>query len=1014
MKTQEILTALGYTDSPFYRPLNATDNYFYRDSVRNFTKLSILGTYYYSTSEDNLTTPKVALQIAEAKTSEEARAIHKKIWNHGLTPFLIISLPNEIRVYNGFDYSEKQEHTLISKVALNEVREKLSLFHSNRIDSGEIWQGYADQINPNTRVDKQLLKNLEELGHQLKNHYGLEPHIANSLIGKYLYIMYLHERDIISDKWLQANDIDQEKVFSKKATKKEFQNLIAALETDLNGMIFPISKDKWKEISPEMVTYVASIFKGDETSGQLALDFKVYDFSFIPIEFISLVYEQFLHNQGQAKSDGAYYTPEPIADYLLSEINSAQTISRGIRILDPSCGSGIFLVLAFRKLIELELKNSNTKKLRPVELRKILTECIFGIERNQDACYVTEFSLILTLLSYLEPSDLHTNKNFKFPSLHNSNIICKDTFDPEIFQFIKADSFDWVVGNPPWEENIKEGEEKEKHILAWLGENKDNFPVAGKKTSEAFLWRVRDFVKKSGITGLHFQASSLVNIDSLAFRKKFFECNAVYRITNFSNFAHILYAGRASPRGATIVYKKEATLSSDIVHVSPFVANQIWLKEKRGFWTFTLKSSEIQSISQSLAKKGDAITWKIALWGTYKDKQALNTISKMFSNTLANFSLLNERSIHQSIQLRSISETNRIENAEERIKKLNGLKKILDLKKYKAIKGKQVNKNNSRLSFPEAAFEKITDDNCFIRQRGGVGPLKSKNPSTLLLNSNYYPFHNDFIVTPGGQNVLSGKKEDENTFRALSVFLNSSINFYTSFFLNPQMGVDRTHVNLKPLKKAPIPDFTKQQILELSDIHRKLAIKEQESFFNQENDIVDEIDKSLSKVLKIPDDLMNLVREFRKIRYSLNEGKVDGKALSKPSLDHLRIYAKSLRKELDEFISEQSIYHEITIHKSDSLIVCEIHFRKSKTSFEPIIKVVDSKVATIFKEIESYIKEKFSQWFYVKKTLKIPGKNTIYLCKTSHLIDWTATQAMLDGDEIIADMISGGNLEHVK
>ena len=60
-------------------------------------------------------------------------------------------------------------------------------------------------------------------------------------------------------------------------------------------------------------------------------------------------YEQFIED---AKSKGAVYTPEILADYLLSEVNAVKPLTQETKILDPACGSGVFLVLAFRRLIE--------------------------------------------------------------------------------------------------------------------------------------------------------------------------------------------------------------------------------------------------------------------------------------------------------------------------------------------------------------------------------------------------------------------------------------------------------------------------------------------------------------------------------------------------------------------------------------------------------------------------------------------------------------------------------------
>lgn len=47
-----------------------------------------------------------AVYIAETEKRDQARQIHRNLWNLGYTPFLLLLLPQQIRVYTGFDYSE--------------------------------------------------------------------------------------------------------------------------------------------------------------------------------------------------------------------------------------------------------------------------------------------------------------------------------------------------------------------------------------------------------------------------------------------------------------------------------------------------------------------------------------------------------------------------------------------------------------------------------------------------------------------------------------------------------------------------------------------------------------------------------------------------------------------------------------------------------------------------------------------------------------------------------------------
>jgi len=98
-----------------------------------------------------------------------------------------------------------------------------------------------------------------------------------------------------------------------------------------------------------------------------------------------------------------------------------------MRVLDLSCGSGAFLVQCYRKLIERRLQELGRHPL-PAELGRILTNHIFGVDIDEDACQIAELSLALTLLEYVDPPDL-TQTQFKLPALRDRNIFCANAFD---------------------------------------------------------------------------------------------------------------------------------------------------------------------------------------------------------------------------------------------------------------------------------------------------------------------------------------------------------------------------------------------------------------------------------------------------------------------------------------------------------------------------------------------------------------------------------------------------------
>jgi N-6 DNA Methylase len=592
MQLEQLLDVLNYTQSPNYCDISAYHDPSTEHIYRAAKKAGVKGTYVIRTSPfDNEILPvRPVVYVAEAQTLGAARIIHRKLWNLGAAPFLLVLVPNQIRVYTGFDYSPQNDNNgLIDSIEPNilDIKNKLRYIFAESIDSGSIWKTQAKHLDKK-RINIHLLNSIKKLTEYLVNQ-GLNLSIAYALIGKYFYIRYLRDRDILSDNWCSENNIDLRTVLTHHASASGLYKLTEALEKRFNSDIFPFPLQGRDAITDEIVSLLGSIFKGSKLlNGQLSLDFTAYDFSYIPGETLSSIYEQLINVQGQKK---AVYTPEPLAEYLLCEINQSKPLFTGIKIFDPCCNCGTFLVLAYRRLIEMELVHSSNGKLSLGRLLDILIESIYGVEQNRDACYVAEFSLIVTMLNYVEPTELHKNKEFKFPILHNHKIIESGVFPTK-------HQFDWVVGNCDL--------------------------IKIKQSS------VVEFLKPNGYVGLIIHAESLLNYDLAEHRKQLFQENEVARITNFSKLTHIF--DNSAPV-ATVVYTKAIAdrEKPSIIHFAPSIINQIHNQA----WMITINEDETQLVSPDDAETGEAIVWKLALWGNYRDKRTIKRLNRLFTTNLS-------------------------------------------------------------------------------------------------------------------------------------------------------------------------------------------------------------------------------------------------------------------------------------------------------------------------------------------------------------------------------------------
>ena len=890
MSIADLLDVLHYQSSPCYiRTGDASDvdNTKLRPLLRTAQLAGVHGIYVFKTDTDQILAHRPAVFVAQANDVDSARSIHKRLWNLGQAPFLIVILPNHVRVYTGFDYSPIDEGAglLDTDIALDRdvIRARLVEFEADAIDDGQLWQRLRAQIDSRRRVDMHLLNSLANLGEELRRQ-GLQPHVAHSLIGKYVYIRYLRDRRILSDEWLRERGLDYARVAGREATAQGLQRLTSALEKRFNGKIFPIDFDHVSAPTDAHVSLTARIFKGDrpDPSGafqlafdsedsplstgqnQLVLDFRAFDFQYIPIELLSSIYEQFLQIEERGRKIGAYYTPEPLADYLLSEVHSATPLRLNSRILDPSCGSGVLLVLTYRRLVEMELAQSSG----PLPSQRLLhlMRNLYGVERELDACHVAEFSLILTLLDYIDPPELHANASFKFPDLHNHHIFQCDFFQPDSAFARQGLQFDWIVGNPPWVDVDfkKPGEEPVKD---WMLKNKAMRPVGGNDVAEAFSWRAGELVKPGGCIGLIMPAKSLFNHESVKYRRRFFSDYTVLRVTNFANVRHELFGGRAVAPAVTLIYRRSSSHGSKpgIIHYGPFAINQI-TRTPQSLWTITVNESEIKNIAPDDVANGDASAWKMALWGSYRDERTIAQLRRLFPLTLEQ--LCHEKSWAlpaEGVQLREYRTS--LDDQVESMPQLEG-KNVLDTNK--------MNGSSYRFSVPLEALDPIPKNRCYIRKRGGKQGLIVSEPPRLLMSAawKYTVYTDQFVLIPPRQIGLSCPPSDAKLLRALSAFLNSSVVRYYLFFQVPDWGIERDRITLRDVKGIPLPRFTPDQVVRLERLHQEMVGAELD-ILTAEQDTLDgamadrmqklqvRLDAQIADICAIPDHIRIMVTDFR-------------------------------------------------------------------------------------------------------------------------------------------------------
>ena len=398
----------------------------------------------------------------------------QEVWNEGSMPLLWLTKSDRTELYNGFalpkgpdagtanrlhvfkhGYSSSRSALPAKGLAeLNALAGRLSM------ETGRFWH-QEKRVNRNNTVDRRLLQDLAALQDSLLD-AGLEMDAAQGLIGRSIFAKYLADRQVISQRQIGRWGCQtfQQALRNSEAASTLFEWLV----NRVNGDMFPSTT---RTPSTRYLAKVADFLDGvDLRTGQQSLF--PYRFDLIPVELISSIYEQFVHSaaksgrSGNAKRTGVYYTPlalvSLILDRIMGEVTGDETV------LDITCGSGIFLVEALRRLVRAKTGAGETTR---AAIRKVLYEQVYGVDISRAAIRVAAFSLYLAALE-LE-RDPVSARGMKFRPIIGRTLLVGNAHDTHVAPSTSAasrrpaDGFDFIVGNPPFTEKCDRSKMRKTH-----------------------------------------------------------------------------------------------------------------------------------------------------------------------------------------------------------------------------------------------------------------------------------------------------------------------------------------------------------------------------------------------------------------------------------------------------------------------------------------------------------------------------------------------------------------------
>lgn len=542
--------------------------------------------------------------------------IHIKLWSSGIVPLYYVFDKTELKIFTcrkPVDKKNRKAKAFDTLSLVSDVYKKYK-YSANLFKNGSFWESQENKkhFSINSSSYKKLIDGLKKIRDEFIK--GQNEQVCNKLLVLSIFVKYLEERK--DSKGNRVLPLDYFKKYDKATcfcdvlrNKKGIQ-FFEDLGKDVNGKIFELDENEKKEIARLDHSKLAGFLDANIETDNQHVFWKLYDFNYLPVELFSRIYEEFI-----PKRRDITYTPAHLVNFMVDECMPITKPKDNISVIDVSCGSGIFLVTAFKRIVqwwqkEQYEKTGQIKKPTIGKIKSILRKQIFGADLEPEAVKLAIFSLTVALCDMLEPKKAWDELTKEKLIDLSENIIAQDFFD-----FVKTDKrFDLIIGNPPFNPPVEadsKAEESKKKKQYWQDLSKKiefDFEVPDKNIALAFLQQAMKLLREGGLLSLVIPSGPLLYNKTMRYRRQFLDRYNVLQIFDFSPLCGVLFEGRNYP--VVVLFVQNAPPDDkDILHVA--VRRTRTSKEKL---YFEIDKYDLYYVPKELAKT-EQLIWKANLLG---------------------------------------------------------------------------------------------------------------------------------------------------------------------------------------------------------------------------------------------------------------------------------------------------------------------------------------------------------------------------------------------------------------
>ena len=943
-------------------------------------KLGIDAVYFLRDANGIAKIPLIYFSAIQKYDATKVAELHRLSWNLGEAPLLFVVTTDEVLIYNNYEAPQALEagnldptagiiETLSLTDGLASQRLALQKYHRSLLESGEYWRQSMTRFDAQGRVDTTLMSNLRIMRRTLINQISKRcdksketiTSVVHSLLSRSIFIKYLEERkdsngETVFPQGFYSDFLESAKQYTDVLNSKEATyRLFRTLKEKFNGDTLQVSEVEIEIITQNDLDELRTFILGDSEleSKQLAL-WPFYSFDIIPIQLISSIYELFFHLSDEDDEKGTYYTPLHLVNLVMDEVYPWEGEYKDTSFFDPSCGSGVFLVEAYRRLVCRWMSQNSVHTITCDQLNLLLKNSIFGVDINEEAIRVASFSLSLAMCDFLDPRSIWDK--LSFPRLLDNNLISSDFFDED--KSFNNRRYDIIVGNPPWQSNITG---KTKEYL-----KKANRVIGDKQIAQAFSIKCSELCKQNGIICLLMPSKGLLfnrSDKSRTYRANLFSDNNVLAIINLSVYRKFLFDHASGPAAAIIYTPKKEEINQPIVYCTPKPIYTIEDIRK-----FSIDPTDICKIPRDIID--DDRIWKIAMWGAPRD---LELIAKMQSTFAPMVSFIEENHM-------ATAEGFKRGNRKTQCHDFEGLP-LVDAKTFKPY----------YVSSSELKTVDFDDFECIVKNAREIFAAPHLIIKQSHKNGTFLSEVLDYDAV--FNHSLLGVHGNINELKYLSVIIGSRVFSYYHILTNRKWLVERDELEAGDIWQTPIPSPSDVEIAEACEIFDELAI----SPAKKEN--AEQFVRHMYRLKEYEsyqiDDVIDYVYDyFKKKQHSVS--------FERPNTGAYKLYYDSISEVLtNTFGSSTRLTGDLYFGDAPlSVLVLNIG-RQSDKGLNVITS--NDRLNEILSSLDSSLVDN-KQMVFVRRNLRIYQQDKIYIVKPSQRKYWTYSAACRDADEIFEDV----------